>query len=74
MPEQPAALYTVGQIADKLDIPIHMVRYIIESRRIAPVCRLGHVRVFGAAAIEAVRSAGEKINRDRERARARRAS
>lgn len=73
MPEQSSALFTMGQIAETLGIPIHTVRYIIESRRIKPACRVGNIRAFGAAEVEAVREAGDKIARDRERAAKRRA-
>lgn len=60
-------LYTLGQISTQTGLPMHTVRYIVESRKIEPVGRIGGKRVFDDAAVEAVKRAGEKIARDRAR-------
>jgi len=39
-------LLTVGEIAQRLGVPLHRVEYLIRSRRIVPASRAGNVRVF----------------------------
>lgn len=45
-------LYTLGQISTQTGLPMHTVRYIVESRKIEPVGRIGGKRVFDDAAVE----------------------
>ena len=46
---------TIGVIAEQLGIPLHRVEYLIKSRDIRPVQRAGHLRVFDATALDALR-------------------
>lgn len=46
MPIVPPIVPTVGEIARRLDEPIHRIEYVIRSRRIAPTGIAGNVRVF----------------------------
>lgn len=39
-------MLTTGQIAEKLDIPLWKVQYLLNSRGIKPEQRIGHLRVF----------------------------
>ena len=49
-------LLTVGQIADDLNRPSTRVAYAIDKLRIKPVRRVGIIRLFGADAIDQIRS------------------
>lgn len=40
------ALLTVGELAKRLDVPIHRVEYLIRSRNLQPAQRAGNNRVF----------------------------
>ena len=44
-------LLTVGGIAAKAGVPVHSVVYVINSRGIQPVGRVGQTRVFDPAAV-----------------------
>jgi len=58
-------LLTSGQIARELDQHVQRVRYIIDSRRIRPVTRVGITRLFGPEAVESVRQAIRDIDQRR---------
>ena len=65
-------LYTVGQIADRLDIRLHNVLYMIKKRAIKEHGRAGVARVFSPDIITTLR--GElrrrrKLDKSREKAR-----
>ncbi|TAJ20341.1 MAG: hypothetical protein EPO65_04035 [Dehalococcoidia bacterium] len=40
------SLITVGQIALRLQVPLHRVEYAIRAHNIAPIGRAGNARVF----------------------------
>lgn len=46
MPEKVPILLTVGEIAQRLGVPLHRVEYLIRSRGISPRSRAGQLRVF----------------------------
>ena len=46
---------TVGEIAKRLDCPIHKVEYLISSRNINPVERAGNLRIFANDVVEILR-------------------
>jgi len=48
---------TVGEIAKRLDWPIHRVDYLIRSRGMKPAMRVGNLRVFPDTIIDRLRSA-----------------
>jgi hypothetical protein len=47
-------LPTVGEIARRLDEPIHRIEYLIRSRAIKPLGMAGNARVFHEEAIEVI--------------------
>jgi hypothetical protein len=53
MPE----LYTVSDIAKRLNLPIHRIDYAIASRKIAPAKVLGGSKIFDDAGFKAVADA-----------------
>lgn len=48
-------LLSVSEIAEKLGCPQHRVQYLVMSRRIDPVRRVGGCRLFAADVIEQLR-------------------
>ena len=65
MAESPPIVPTVGSIADRLGVPIHRIRYIIESRRIEPSGRAGNARVFTAADVDQIARELRRIAREK---------
>lgn len=57
---------TVGEIARRLEVPLHRVEYVIRSRGIRPTSRAGNARVFSDAAVEMIGSELQRIERDRD--------
>ena len=51
---------TVGEIARRLDWPIHRVDYLIRSRGIKPELRAGNLRVFSENIIARLRTEKRK--------------
>ena len=47
---------TLGEVARRLNCPIHRVKYLIQARRIEPVERAGNLRVFGPEILELLRT------------------
>ena len=45
---------TVGQIADKLDVPLHRVTYVIRARAIEPAADAGQYRLFDQRALQQI--------------------
>lgn len=58
--------FTSGQIALRLSRPLHIVDYVIRSRNIEPVGRVGRLRVFLPEAVTRIESEIRRIERDRE--------
>jgi DNA-binding transcriptional MerR regulator len=52
----PPDVPTVGSIAQQLGVPLHRVRYVIESRAIEPSGWAGNARVFTDADVDRIRS------------------
>ncbi len=46
--------WTVGEIAGRLNEPIHRVEYAIRSRNIQPCSLAGNCRVFGDEAVDQI--------------------
>jgi hypothetical protein len=61
MSSQPAAL-TVGHISKQLCEPVWKIDYVIKTRKIEPVCRAGHLRVFNEDALEQIVDAIREID------------
>jgi DNA-binding transcriptional MerR regulator len=66
MPESPPIVPTVGSIAERLGVPVHRIRYVIESRRIEPTGRAGNARIFTDSDVERIASELKRIERERE--------
>ena len=45
---------TVGAIAARAGVPVHRVTYVIKSRRIRSVGRVGQARAFDESAVEQI--------------------
>ncbi len=58
-------LYTSGDLARALHVARHRVEFILLSRRIDPVCRIGGTRAFNAEALSQVAIALEEIQTKR---------
>lgn len=61
------ALLTVGEIARRLQEPVHRVEYMLRTRdQLRPVGRAGNVRVFNEADLEFIRSELRRIDEERK--------
>ena len=60
---------TVGQIARRLNEPLHRIEYVIRTRNIRPVSRAGNLRVFSEADVTYIASELRRIDADRESGR-----
>lgn len=60
-------LFTIGQIADRLQEPPARVAYIISKHRLKPGQRVGIIRQFSGEQVEAIKEAldGIQIRRPR---------
>ncbi len=62
---QAPALPTVGEIAQRLGVPVHRVTYVIDSRGIRPVGWAGNAKVFDEAAVQRIGSELARIESDK---------
>jgi DNA-binding transcriptional MerR regulator len=62
----PPDVPTVGSIAHQLGVPIHRIRYVIESRGIEPSGWAGNARVFTDADVERIRAELARIDQGKE--------
>lgn len=62
-----APLYGVGDLVRMLELPLHRIDYLLESRAIRPVCRVGGHRAFDQAALDLLRAEITKGHRKRGR-------
>src|ERR1700730_4638958 len=65
---------TVGEIARRLNEPLHRVEYVIRSRNIKPSAFAGNCRVFGEEAVQLIGQELQCIADARRRMRPSRAS
>jgi hypothetical protein len=56
---------TPAQIAGKVGLPLHRVVYVIRSRQIPEARRVGNIRLFDPAAVEAVLGGLQQISERR---------
>lgn len=54
-------LLTLGQVAERLNVSIHRVKYAIEQSRIAPTARVGILRVWSEQALPRIQTALNRI-------------
>jgi len=62
MPQVISSLPTVGEIARRLDVPLHRVEYIILSRNLRPSGWAGNARVFTEADVAHIASELRRID------------
>ena len=60
-----AELFTLGQLAEKLDVSTHQLKYAIEQYRIKPKMRVGIIRVWSEDSIPLIESALARIQANR---------
>jgi hypothetical protein len=53
---------TIGEIARRLDQPIHRIEYMIRARRILPCGWAGNARVFPEDAVDAIAAELQRID------------
>jgi hypothetical protein len=58
---------TVGQIAVRLSTPLHKIEYLVRSRNISGIGRVGNLRVFGEDDVAFIAAELARINSKRER-------
>lgn len=58
-------LYTTGDIVRQTGASVAQVNYAIGRYRIAPAQRAGIIRLYDEHAVEAIRSAIQRVGRDR---------
>lgn len=58
-------LLTLGQLAQRLGVSIHRVKYAIESYRIEPVTRIGIIRVWSEDDLPRIKSAISRVASNR---------
>lgn len=56
----------IGEIARRLQAPLHRVEYVIRSRGILPIARAGNARLFTEENVSQIRSELERIDADRQ--------
>lgn len=61
----PRQFWTVGAISLRLGQPRWRVNYVIESRKIEPIDRVGGYRLFGYQAVHAIKRAIQDIEQRR---------
>ena len=54
-------LFTLGQLANRVDATTHQVKYAVDQYRIAPTMRVGIIRVWSEDAIPLIQSALKRI-------------
>jgi hypothetical protein len=59
---------TVGEIARRLNLPLHRIEYVIRSRRIQPTGWAGHARVFGQKDLDTIAAELSRISAARNEA------
>jgi len=59
---------TVGQIADRKDVPVHRVAYVVKARQIAAEGWADNSRVFSEAATRQIEDELDRLNAARSQA------
>jgi hypothetical protein len=58
-------LLTIGEIARRLDQPIHRVEYVLRSRNVAPAGLAGNARVFAESDVAFLAAELRRIDDER---------
>jgi DNA-binding transcriptional MerR regulator len=56
---------TIGEIAKRLNYPIHRIEYVIRSRNIQPIQRAGNLRIFSPEDVEFIAHELHQMNERR---------
>ena len=56
---------TVGEIARRLNKPVHRIEYVIRSRDVKPASVAGNARVFSEADVEYIASELRRMDEER---------
>ena len=62
-------LFTLGQLAERLDVPIHRLKYTIDIHRIKPRFSIGITRVWAKEDVPRIESALAHVASNRKRKR-----
>lgn len=65
--KQHGQLFTLGQLAERLGVPVHRLKYAIDQHCIHPVMRVGILRVWSEDEIPLMRRALARIAENRRR-------
>ena len=66
MSDKRRIILTVGQIAQRLNEPLHRIEYAIKSRNIQPVAQAGNARVFEEEDLERISAALREMDSRRD--------
>lgn len=58
-------LYSIGQIAEALKVPIHRVEYVIRARGVTHIGWVGNARVYDEQALQWIKLELDRIDLDR---------
>lgn len=64
-PTPPPNYLTIGQIARRLDVPVHRIRYAVEEYEIRPDIRVGILRAWREESLELISAALRRIAANR---------
>lgn len=70
MPTLVPAVPTLGEIARRIDQPIHRVEYVIRARRIRPTAIAGNARVFSEPDVDRIAAQLRQIDAEKDSGRA----
>jgi DNA-binding transcriptional MerR regulator len=65
MLESPPICPTVGEIARRLNVPIHRIEYVIRARRICAAGKAGNAYIYSDADVDRIASELRRLERDR---------
>ena len=60
---EPTPLRTLGRMAEEIGQPIHRVDYVVRTRGIPATAKAGRLRLYGRAAVAAVREEIHRMDR-----------
>ena len=58
------AVFTIGQIAEKLKQPPSRLQYLISKHRIKPIARVDNIRLFDRTTLETLRFTLQSITKE----------
>jgi hypothetical protein len=64
---QTTSIFSLGQIARECGAAEHRIRYVIASRGLKPICRVGHIRGFSSAQMALIKRTVAEIDERRQK-------